>query len=233
MKNGLRTVVHPATHGAADVQQADAPKTRKRGLVIAVGALLALAAVVVVYGQLDSSSDQPSPQQVAEQYFAARNAYDAEAARELMADDAVLNDMPVIGIDQLEEGFDVLSIYGFSFDAVDCAPGGTSATSQVRCSYQMFTFLNEPVSYPPVAGAMDFEIVDGKIARLDNRFPYAQFSPNVFHPFASWVAAEHGDDSLRGLFDTLPSGTATPRLDEESRALARSLVAEYRGSNSE
>lgn len=229
MRNGNRTIDRAAT----DKPQPDRPRTRKRAIVIAAGAFLVVAAVAVLFGQFNPFTAEPSPQQVAERYLAARDAYDAEAARALIAPDAVLNDIPVIPIDELDAGFDVLSIYEFSFDPIECSTVENAATSRVTCSYRLHTALSDVVGYPPVAGAMNFEIVDGKITRLDDNFPFLEFSPNVFRPFATWLAIEHGTEAIGELFRILPSGTATSLLDEEARALARSRVAEYRESKGE
>lgn len=195
--------------------------------LLEVGVLVAALAVV---GFLATGPSDPV--EVAERYMAARDAYDVEVARSLVAPDAQLRDMPEMTFSELDAGFEVLSVYQMSYDRFDCVRAGGDQEDMVTCTYQMDTALNDPVGYPPVPGRMDFRIADGKIVELRNHFPYATFSPNVFDPFTRWVYASHGQEGLARLMDQLDRGPATPRLDQESIDFARIVVSEYRQSAS-
>ena len=196
------------------------PHTWMPGL--AAGVVLALVGVILL-----TDTGPSTPLEIAERYLMARDAYDAEAVRALIAPGAQLNDMPAINLDELEAGLEMLSIYEFSYDPFECTPGEGDPDSWVSCRYQLETALNGPVGYPPVAGHMSFQIVDGNIVQLHNQFPMGLYSPSVFRPFLDWLAAEHGDGAVDRLYRMLPSGVATPRLDRESLNYARTIVADY------
>lgn len=204
--------------------QANPQKRPRKWLpVLAAGIVLALVGVFRL-----TNADPSTPLEVAERYLSARDAYDVEAARALIAADAQLSDMPVIGVDEFEAGFEMLSIYEMSYDPFECTQGEGAGANRVRCSYKLYSALNDPVGYPPVTGNMSFEIVDGKILQLNNQFPFGLYSPNVFRPFVDWVIAEHGEQAIDRLYRILPSGTATPRLDPESLDYTRTVLAEYK-----
>ena len=212
-----------------DLTSATATGSRKQPFMVAAVTILVLAAAVVGIGQGDLSG-QASPQEVAERYLAARDAYDANAARPLIAPDAQLADMPVIGVDELDAGFEMLSIYEMSYDPFECSEAEGGPEVWVVCTYQLNSAANGPVGYPPIGGKIRFRIVEGKIAELRNQAPVGLYSPFVFRPFIDWLVAEHGEEAVERLYRILPSGIATPRLDPEALDYARTIVAEYTGS---
>jgi hypothetical protein len=213
------TMKATATESEANPQK----RPRKWLPVLAAGIVLALVGVSLL-----TTAGPSTPLEVAERYLSARDAYDVESARALIAPGAQLSDMPVIGADELEAGFEMLSIYEMSYDPFECTQGEGEQSTWVSCSYKLNTALNGPVGYPPVTGGISFEIVDGKIVQLLNQFPFGLYSPNVFLPFVGWVTAEHGEEAIDRLYRELPGGTATPRLDPESLEYTRTVLAEYK-----
>ncbi|HEX5722225.1 MAG TPA: hypothetical protein VFZ06_05690 [Acidimicrobiia bacterium] len=197
-------------------------------LALLAGAVIALAGAYVILSSGDLFRGQLSPQEIAERYLEARNEYDAKAARALIAPDALLNDVPLIGFHELDAGFEALSIFEISQDPFECMVGDRE--TWVSCSYQLDSALNDPVGYPPVAGKINFRIADGKIVELQHNFPFGLYSPFVWRPFVDWLMAEHGEASFDRIYRILPSGTATPRLDSEALSYARTAVADYRAS---
>jgi hypothetical protein len=189
---------------------------------LAAGAVVLLAGIVFVIVSRDGGFfTSPTPLQIAESYMEARNAWDATRAGELLAPDAVLNDTPIIGRDELAAGFEVLRVYEFQFEPFEC----TESTAIVSCTYMMETNLQQIVGYPPVAGNFVFEIDDGQITRLTNNFSFTEFGPNAYDPFLTWLESAHP-----GAFDQLfrPQGAvSTPRLTPEALELARTYIAEY------
>lgn len=168
----------------------------------------------------------PTPVEIAESYMEARNAWDASAARSLLADDVVMNDVPMIeNLEELEPGFEALRVYEFQFSSVECAELVAGPPASVRCDYMMDTNLQQIVGYPPVPGSFTFGISDGRIASLTHNFNFGEFGENAYDPFLTWLDSEHP-----GAFDQIyrmEGSTSTPRLTPEALDLARTYVAEY------
>lgn len=172
---------------------------------------------------------QASPLEVAERYMDARNAYDAEAARAVLADNVVFHDMPIIAdLGELGPGFEALRRYEFQFTPYECSEIATGPTARVVCNHMMTTNLQRIVGYPPIAGGFNFTIADGRITNLTHSFNVQEFGPNVYDRFLTWLAADHP-----GGFDQLfriEGDVSTPRLTQESLDLIPIYVAEFEAS---
>lgn len=203
----------------------DPTQTSRRWWIPLLGvALVATLVTVFLFVNLAPAS----PLEVAERYLAARDAYDSEAARALIAEGASLRDMPVIDIDEFDAGFEMLSSYEFSYDPFECAL--SRPEGWVTCNYALDTALNDPVGHPPVSGKIFLYINDGKIDELINEFPFDVYGSEVFRPFIAWLTLEHGAEAIDRLYRELPDGVITPRLDPEALEYARTILADYRES---
>ena len=189
---------------------------------IASGAVVLLAGIVFVVLSRDGGLfASPTPLQVAQSYMEARNAWDADAARSLLADDVSMIDSPIITIDGFGPEFEVLRVYEFQYEPFECI----EYTEIVKCTYLMTSNLQDIVGYPPIPGSFELAIEDGQIVLLHHLFNYNEFGTNVYDPFLTWLESAHP-----GSFDQLfriEGAVATPRTTPEALELARTYVAEY------
>lgn len=172
---------------------------------------------------------QRSPVEIAERYMEARNAYDADSARSVLADDVEMHDVPIISdLGELSAGFEALRLYEFQFTPYECVETDAGPPARVVCTYMMDTNLSRIVGYPPVQGVFNFTVSDGRIVRFTHDFNFDEFSVNVFNPFLTWLETAHP-----GGFDQLfryEGNVSTPRLTPEALDLIPIYVAEYEES---
>jgi hypothetical protein len=163
-----------------------------------------------------------SPADIASRYIEARNAFDVVAARALLADDAVLGDVPRMERGELDLGFEALRVYGIQLEPFQCenAPGATF----VNCDYLMDTRLSQIAGFPQVAGRIQFLIEDGQISRLVHDFNFDDYAPNVHEPYIDWLNQHPG--VVEQLF-VVKDGVQTQILTAESLALAADYLDEY------
>lgn len=208
-------------------------KPPRRWLPALVGGLLVLLLAVPLLlaqnGGTFFGLFEPSPLEVAERYMTARNAYDADSARSVLADDVQMFDVPIIAdLGELSAGFEVLRRYEFQFSPYECLDTSTETLARVGCTYMMDTKLSRIVGYQPVAGSFTFTISDGRIDRLVHSFNFDQFAPNVYDKFLTWLETAHP-----GGFDQLfriQGDVATPLLTPEALDLTTIYIAEFEES---
>ena len=78
-----------------------------------------------------------------------------------------------------------------------------------------------PISYS--GNHFDLTVHDGKVVEASQSFEIAEFSPQMWEPFAAWVSETHPKD-----FAVMYTGGGTDfRLTEESIRLWRQRTHEY------
>ncbi|HJU80510.1 MAG TPA: hypothetical protein VJ796_02060 [Acidimicrobiia bacterium] len=164
-----------------------------------------------------------SPADIATRYLEARNAFDADAARDLLADNALLRDVPRMERGELDLGFEALRVYGMQLDPFQCknAQGATF----VNCDYLMDTRLSQIRGFPQVAGRIQFLIEEGQITRLVHDFNFNDYAPNVHEPYIDWLNQNH-PGVVEQLF-VVKDGVQSQILTPESLALAADYLDEY------
>ena len=172
---------------------------------------------------------QQPPVEIAERYMEARNAYDADSARSVLADDVQMFDTPIISdLGELSAGFEALRAYEFQFSPYECVEGTAGPGATVACTYMMDTNLSRAVGYQPIAGSFSFTISDGRIVTLRHNFNFSEFGPNVYDQFVTWLEAAHP-----GGFDQLfriVGDVSTPWLTPEALELVPIYIAEFEES---
>ena len=131
-------------------------------------------------GQSLLDSIRWNPIAIATRYMDARNAFDAAAANELLADDALLRDVPRFEREELELGFEALRVYGWQLEPFACE--NTPGTTLVTCNYLMDTRLSQIVRHPPIEGRILFLVEDGEIRSLVHDFNLEVFAPECSRP---------------------------------------------------
>jgi hypothetical protein len=177
-----------------------------------------------------TAPDPSDPAAVAEAYLTARDGYDAQAARALLADEVRIDKASFRELDELEPAFQALEIYGFRVSPFACegpdetvAPGEAAA---VRCSYTLDSRLQRIVDHPPIQAAFRFTVEDGLITRMFDEFPYDTFDPEVWAPWVRWLNAEHAG-AFNELFRRGTTGSVYFRLEPEALEAAADYLDEY------
>ena len=157
--------------------------------------------------------------ELAEAYIDARNAYDAERARELVSDTFTTSEVPdAFTLDTMELAFETHEAYGFHYSDGDCEiPGPDSGRTPVdgqvavSCDYLWTSVLQEITGYPPVPVGFVFRVQDGLIASIGHDWNLREFMPNVYDPWIGFLASHDPEfrDNALATHDLDPERTRT------------------------
>ena len=215
---------------------------RRRVIAVAAGlvGLLAAAGALTLTGTgpLGGFAVAPDPAdraaeavEVAEAYLAAHDAHDAEAARALLADDVAISAATFLEVDELEAAFESHRAFEHRVSPFDCAASAAALEAPsdqpvaVTCRYTLTTRLQRIVDHPPIEAVFRLTVEDGVITRVADGFPYGEFSPSVWEPFADWL--DRRDSVSSGVLYRSEGGTAYPRLTPQALELAPVVLDEY------
>jgi hypothetical protein len=166
--------------------------------------------------------------EVAQAYIDARNAYDADQARELVSDYLTTSEFPpaYTTIETMELAFGLHEAYGFHYSQGDCdleAPRSEQMQDDgqvaVVCDYLWTSELQRITGYPPVPASFVFRVQDGQIIRISPDWNEDEFMPNVYEPWLDFLGRI--DTEVR--WDAL----ATHRLDPERTRAFIEQAPEY------
>jgi hypothetical protein len=210
---------------------------RQKVGVFAAGAAIALAAVACntpgtpqglsataptgepgTVSQVDASAEE-----VATRFIEAYGAFDMEQAISYLAEDADISGlMTSVGAQNVEgtlEEFRLLISFleaqGYKQMLNSCEELGSSASgTSLRCTFDYHAIRSDEIGLDPFSGSNFLITVhEGKIVRADKSFAVAEFSSQMWEPFASWVSTNHPEDAAVMYEDESYSGA---RLTEES-----------------
>jgi hypothetical protein len=103
--------------------------------------------------------------------------------------------------------------------------GSSTAGATVRCTFDFHTIRSDEIGLGPFSGSSFLLTVrDGEIVRASKTFGTAEFSPQMWEPFASWVSTAYPEDAAVMYADGTYSGA---RLTEESIRLWEKRSREY------
>jgi hypothetical protein len=187
--------------------------------------------------------------EIAESFMEARNAYDAEKAMSLLADDGatvlLMDDnrmeryMPTLrlGSEELALALEAERLYGVRYESFECRPDPVRwAKTQIMCSYLLDNKLRQINGSPPVERSFGIGVRNDRITNLS--FPWLNVGfpskvPAEGARFVKWLEAEHpevGGPFDRGeLFRTLGQ-EVTLILTPESLDLLAGYLEEYEQS---
>lgn len=149
------------------------PTRRPRGWTVGLTAaivvvILGVATVFVITGD-NPFAGEPSPVEVAEAYIDARNDYDVDRARNLLAEGFTTTEAPQghRGHGTLDLAFQTWSDWGFEFTDVSCEEVSEGSGGHfVRCDY---LWNNDPIrvgGFSPSEARLGLLIQDGLIRRV-------------------------------------------------------------------
>ena len=132
---------------------------------------------------------------LAQRFVEARDAWDGEAVRALVADDAVIDDFAVSSPDDYIAGAEIDRATGWRYMQPECTAIVPGPPIQVSCTYTMQNAWSEALGVGPFTGSnFRFVIADGQIQQVTHIFDVSEFDPEVWAIFQEWLSATHPDD---------------------------------------
>ena len=169
---------------------------------------------------------------IAHRFLDAFGRFDADAAMASLADDDVIADLVTVegasGTEALAMYLDMFEAMGYEQSVYSCdtVAGETQTDIYVTCPYGFHALHSDELGLGPYDGStFSFTVRDGAIVRSDVGLNYeAEFSPQMWEPFATWVSETYPADAAVMYEDGSLSNYA---LTEESIRLWEKRSREY------
>lgn len=179
-------------------------------------------------------SPEKTAEGVATSFFEAYGAFDVEQAIAYLSDDADISGlMTSVGAEGVEGTLEefrllisLLEAQGYKQMLSSCEDLGSLASgTSFRCSFDFHLFGSEKIGLGPFSeGTFILTVRDGEIVRGAKNFAIAEFSPQMWEPFAGWVSTAYPDDAALMYEDETYGGA---RLTEESIRLWERHIRGY------
>lgn len=174
------------------------PAGRTRGWTVGLTAavvvlMLGVATVFMTTGE-GRFAGEPSPVEVAEAYIDARNDYDVDRARNLLAEDFTTTEAPYghRGHETLDLVFQSWNVWGFEFTDVSCEQVSEGSGGHlVRCDYLWNTDVTRAGGFSPSEANLQLLIQEGLIRRVSET---ETGSEPWWETFIAFLEAESPDD---------------------------------------
>jgi hypothetical protein len=164
---------------------------------------------------------------LAQRFVDARDAWDGEAVRALVTDDAVIDDFAVSNADDYLPVAEIEQATGWRYMHPKCTAIAPGPPSQVSCTYTMQNAWSEALGVGPCTGSnFRFVIADGQIQQVIHTVDFSEFDPQVFAVFQDWLTATHPND-VDVMFD---SSSGNFSLTPEAIALFEHHTTEFAAS---
>jgi hypothetical protein len=182
------------THDRVEVEQ-EQEKSR-RGFLVGIAAIAAIVVGVLVF--LRPSDGSPvaadQPVEVAVAFVEAYGAFDMDRAASYLADDADLSRLEA-GVEGWHLGIRWLEATGFKVLLDSCEEEVGSSPRTVSCLFAFHAIRSDEIGLGPFGDStFDFRILDGEIVAASMIWNIEEFGPQVWEPFAVWVAETHPED---------------------------------------
>jgi len=203
------------------------------GIVVATRTTDDADAPVAAGDDAVASGDAEQAIGVAQRFVEARDAWDGETVRSLVADDAVIDDFAVATVDDYVANSEFDQAIGWRYMQPQCTATAVGPPVEVSCTYTMEDAWSRALGVGPYTGSsFEFVIADGEIQRVTHDFDFSQYSAQVFDVFGAWL-----DDAHPGAFDVIFSadrnGTNMRRTTPEAIALVEQYTTEFVASVSD
>ncbi|HKY48107.1 MAG TPA: hypothetical protein VJQ79_09040, partial [Acidimicrobiia bacterium] len=127
-------------------------------------------------------------------FIDAYSAFDVDAAAALLAADADVSRLEA-GVEGWHLGNRWLEAVGFKVVLDSCAIQTDSPPGTVRCLFAFHAIRSDEIGLGPFGGSrFEFRIVGGEIASASMMWNIEEFGPQVWEPFATWLAETYPDD---------------------------------------
>ena len=214
------------THDRVEVDQE--PEKPGRGLLIGIAAAAAVViGVLILVRPMDDAPVTAEPTtavDIAAAFVEAFGAFDVDGAASYLAADAVLS---VGGSDvegmRLESRW--LEAQGFKVLLDSCVERAAPSGTWVTCTFDFHGIRSDEIGLGPFSGSyFDFRILDGEIVSASWDWGTVKFAPQMWEPFAAWVAENYPDDVAIMYLD---SSQSSHRNTEESTTLWEQHSRQY------
>jgi len=234
----------PSDPGALERQRTRQIRTMRNRKIgaFAVAAAIGAVAVVVILASLDGQDTtdrtigtdvEPTAMEVATGFMDAYGALDVNRTMAYLADDADSSRLiSWVGgrggpREQFRLLFSLLEAQGYRQTLDFCEEVGSSdKVTSLRCTFDFQSLGSDEIGRGPYGGSyVDLIVRDGEIAYA--AAPYMEieeFSPQMWEPFADWVATNHPEDVAVMYEDETQS---LERVTEESIRLWERNVRRY------
>jgi len=190
-------------------RQRRSTRNKKIG-ALAVAAAIGLAAVALIIstrvGMNAKTPANPPPtvapadvkaQEVAMGFLQAYGAFDADRAITYLADNADLSALGLKGTRQFRLLLSFLEAGGYKQMLTSCEETGSSPSgTDIRCKFDFHDIRSDEIGRGPYGGSyFDLTVLDGKIVRASEYLELAEFSPQMWEPFAAWVSTNYPKDA--------------------------------------
>jgi hypothetical protein len=149
------------------------------------------------------SGDEPAMDEavaVASAYLEARNGYDVERARQLVADEFRTEEQPggYTDVGSMERAFEQHQAFGFHYSEIECVPlQGTPERPSVQCIFLWSTELHRIGDHPPTSTNLRMVVADGQIVKvLEGSAPEYR---SWWNPFIGFV--QEDDPAFKQVID--------------------------------
>jgi hypothetical protein len=203
------------------------PARRPVGALVAAGVMVVAAAVVIVALANREPEVAATPVEIAESFLEARNAHNAEAMSELLADDAVFvpGEELLMNEDNLPAAAEFEEITGWTHEVQSCVE---DFPSRVRCNYAMENDLGRALGRVPIVGTfVIFEVEEGRIVTVQNSGD-SDYIGGTMVAFGEWVEENHPEVAAVMLPDDMAQ-----ILEPEALALWKQYIPEFVASVTE
>jgi len=180
----------------------------KRLGAFAVVAAIGTAAIAVSLGTRggqDATTPAQEPQEpaataaeeVATRFVVAFGEFDADRALAYLADDVDLSELDARTVERLPLQLSLLEAMGYEQMLTSCdETGSTESGTSVRCTFDFHAIRSHEIGLGPYGGSFfDLTVRDGEIGRVSLHWQIADFSPQVWEPFAEWVSTTYPEDA--------------------------------------
>ena len=162
--------------------------------------------------------------EVATAFIDAYSAFDVDAAAALLAADADVSRLEA-GVEGWDLGNRWLEAVGFKVVLDSCEVQTDSPPGTVGCLFAFHAIRSDEIGLGPFGGSrFDFRILGGEIASASMMWNIEEFGPQVWEPFAAWLAETYPDDVT-----VMYSGSSQSmqRFTDEAIALWEQRSREY------
>jgi hypothetical protein len=166
-------------------------------------------------------------------FVEARDRWDGEAVRAMVADDAeIVGEDQVTTADEYLVHSDFERVTEWRFLRPECHAIEVGPPARVTCSYVMENAWSQALGVGPFTGSrFGFVIDDGQIQQITHNFDFNLFAPQVFEVYVAWLTDTHPDD-VDVLYD-FTDGVAIVHSTPEALALQEQYTNEFVESHSE
>jgi hypothetical protein len=192
-------------------RQRRSSRNRRIGAYIVVAAI-GIAAVAAVLANRNTGRVTPADRQqpslnptpvadpaalaAAEGFFDAFADFDSERAVSYLAPDADLSSLDARTVSGLPMELDFFRATGYRQRLISCGVSSTGPSGTlVGCTFDWHGIRSGEIGRGPYPGSFHFTVREGEIVRVSLNLDIEKFSPQMWEPFARWVARKYPNDA--------------------------------------